>query len=435
MMFSNGRVAAFVLGMGMSAAVLADASSAYQEGMEAFRNGQFEIALGRFQEAENEGMQTPTLHYNLATTYYRLNRYAESARHFDLIQDDARWGALAEYNLGLIAEQQDDSVRAFEHYQQAYRKAATTQTLQLSAARMLALSGQAQAEPEPEPSTWSGYISAALGYDDNPSLTGVDEILPSESSDSFFETLGGFSGNLSESVRLNGGFYSRAYDEVNEFNVTGLYAGLFHDRQLGHWRTALGLSLDNYWLDGSQYMTGATFLTQGLRPLPVGNIDIRNQLGYIKGDAAYDYLDGIRNRLTVSWVGGSAEQLWRVGYINEFNDRDDFAVGPLFQSLSPVRHSIFGQLTQQFSARVSAITRLEYRNSRYRDDDVGVDADYRLIKTRRDEDRMEGSMMVRYDMSDTLGTFAEYRYTDNDSNISRYVYDSNQFMLGVDVAF
>jgi hypothetical protein len=435
MMFSKCRTAAFVLGMGISATVLADASSFYQQGIAAFKTGQFETALNRFEEAEKEGMQTATLHYNLGSTYYRLNRFADSARHFKQIRDDGKWGALAEYNLGLIAERQNDNLQALQHYRQAYRKADTERVTALSAAKIQALTGEAKAGL----AAWSGYVSAARGYDDNPALTGVEDTAADESSDSFIEALGVVSGYLTgdrrEGTRLSGGFYSRTYDDAHQFNVAGLYAGAFRDQQVGDWHTALGLSLDNYWLDGNQYTTGIGLVAHAQRPLTVGNLDVRNQLSYIKGDGAFEYLDGIRNRLTVSWIGGSAEQRWKLGYIQEVNNRKDFDDAPTFQSYSPVQHSVFGQLTSKFTQRFSTTARLEYRNSRYQDDDVVLDENDNAISARRNEDRLEGSLMGRYELNRTFGAFAEYRYTDNDSNINRYVYESNQFMVGIDASF
>lgn len=435
MMFSKCRTAAFVLGMGISATVLADASSSYKQGIAAFKTGQFETALNRFEEAEKQGMQAATLHYNLGSTYYRLNRFADSARHFNKIRDDGKWGALAEYNLGLIAERQNDDLLALQHYRQAYRKADTERVTALSEAKIQALSGEVKATP----STWSTYISAARGYDDNPALTGIEDTSADESSDSFIEALGVVSGYLTgdrrEGTRLSGGFYSRTYDDAHQFNVAGLYAGAFRDQQVGDWHRALGLSLDNYWLDGSQYTTGIGLSARAQRSLSIGSLDLHNQLNYIKGDGAFEYLDGIRNRLTVSWIGGSTEQRWKIGYTNEYNNRDDFDSAPVFQSYSPVRHSIFGQLTSKFTQRFSTTTRLEYRNSRYQDDDVVLDENNDAISSRRDEDRLEGSFMARYELNRTFGAFAEYRYTDNDSNLTRYVYESNQFMVGIDASF
>lgn len=436
MKFSMRRTAVLLLGMGISAVTFADDSVNYQQGMKAFRSGDFQGAVQHFQTAQSQGLNSATLHYNLGASYYRLGHYDQAAEQFGVIRNDGKWGALAEYNLGLIAEKQNDSARARTHFQQAYQKADSAKVMDLALAK---LNGPEQPDKSGS-KRWNGYLSVAAGYDDNPALTELEQTETAiDGSDTFAETLGVVSGYLTgdrqQGTRVNAGFYNRTYSDMNQFSVAGIYGGLYRDRQYQQWLTTVGVTADNYWVDGDQYTSGLGLLAQGSTPVAIGKVDLKNQLSFIRGADEYSYLDGLRNRLTISWIVGDMNRQWRLGYINEYNNRDDVDVPPAFQSYSPVRHALFGQVTQQLTQKLSTTARLEYRDSTYQDEDVTVEADGSLTEVERNEDRLEASLVARYDLSRVFGLFAEYRYTDNDSNLARYAYQSNQLMVGLDAAF
>lgn len=105
---------------------LADASVDYRSGIEAFKTGNYEEALTYFKQAEAAGMDIPRLYYNLGATNYKLGRYGESRTYFSRLVGDPKWGTLAEYNLGLIAEVSGDQQAAIRYYSQVYRTADPT---------------------------------------------------------------------------------------------------------------------------------------------------------------------------------------------------------------------------------------------------------------------------------------------------------------------
>lgn len=439
-MFNFRVIPAFLLVFSLlcSTAVSANEESAYREGMEAFRSADFPRALEHFQQAEADGLSTVALSYNLGSTHYRLGNYDESARYFGGIRDDARWGALAEYNLGLIAERQDDPERATEHYQQAYQKADSDRVRELAQARLSVISDSAAVR---RPEGWQVYLSGALGSDDNPALTQDTQLMDHSGSDTFAEVIGNVSGYLSGSqasgVRLSTGVYSRQYSSLSQFSVTGVDAGLYLDRRTDNWLFVRGVRASNFWIDGDQYSTGANLMLQATQRNKIVNLDIRNNLGYLSGGDGFDFISGISNRLSLDIFQRRDSLEWRLGYRNEYNDREDLATDAgQFFSYSPMRHAFYGQLRNELSDRVSLRTRLEYRKSLYADDNREIDPDTEAVtQARREEDRMSFSTLLRYSLNRTFSTFAEYRYTDNASNFSRFSYNSNQVMLGIESIF
>lgn len=427
-----------LLGVGVSAATLAN-EKFYEEGVVAFQSGDYQSAVQAFESARQEGMQSATLHYNLGASYYRLGLYEASAREFIQIRADGKWGALAEYNLGLLAERQGNRAQAIQHYQQAYRNADSDRVKALALAKLDSFSSILETKSA-HSKRWNFYLSAAGGYDDNPALTELDQTeAAADDSDTFIEALGVMSGylygNRQDGVRVNAGFYNRTYSDVSAFDVTGLYGGFYRDRQYGSWQGVYGLIADAYWVDGDSYTHSAGLHAQASRPLAIGELELQNQLSFIDAANTYGYLEGIRNRATISWLLGHEGLRWKLGYTNEYNDRDDINSDLSFESVSPVRHTLFGQMDHQISPRLTGTARAEYRDTRYRNANMVQDDQGNPLRLTRSEERLEMSLQARYSLHQTFGVFAEYRYVDNDSNIVRYAYESNQLMLGMDAAF
>src|SRR5262245_10482596 len=92
------------LAHGFAAGVAAQDMLTFDRGVAAFGTGDYASALESFVEAQRSGLDTPTLHYNLGATYYKLQRYPDAEREFERLAGDSAWSALAAYNLGLIAQ-------------------------------------------------------------------------------------------------------------------------------------------------------------------------------------------------------------------------------------------------------------------------------------------------------------------------------------------
>lgn len=415
---------------------LADGRDSYREGMESFKNQQYQQALVYFQEAERAGFEGPTLAYNLGATHYRLGNYDSAARHFRRLQGDPEWGALAEYNLGMIAERQNNPRAAERHYREALAQADSPKMETMAGRRLQGLAGE---KPRATAPGWVGYLSGALGVDDNPALVDDTRLPPGEDDDTFVEVIGSVSGylqgNRNGGLRLDANFFSRNHDDADQFDVSGVSGGLTLVNTHGAWRLEQGLRLQSYWLDGDQYSLGGSLVLAGERDLGEMTLHLKNDLATIDGGSDFDYVSGWRNRFDAALSRDYGSVEWRFGYRNEYNDRDDLDTGAEFFSYSPIRHALYGKVDFRLAPEWTLRTRVEYRDSNYRDDNEQLDVNNNLIVRERDEQRTRASVSLRYAFAERFSVFGEYRYTDNDANFDRFNYESNQFMVGVDAVF
>lgn len=438
MKISYQSVTAFIgiLSMAFLSSAMADSRDDYHLGMQAFGNQQYQRALLHFQEAEQAGFEGPTLAYNLGATHYRLKNYDSASRYFRQLQNDPEWGVLAEYNLGLIAERQDNPGVAKEHYREALKRTDSPKMKSMVNRRLHYLAGEPSESTAP---AWTGYFSGAVGIDDNPALVDDTRLPPGQDDDLFVEAIGSVSGYLQGSrddgLRLDGNFFSRNYDEANQFDVTGVSGGLTLANTHGAWRLEQALRVQNYWLDQNQYAIEGAFVLAGERALGETMFSLKNEIAALEGGSDFDYVSGWRNRFNAALSRNYGSAKWQIGYRNEYSDRDDLDTGTEFFSYSPTRHAIYGKADFRLAPKWTLGTRMEYRNSRYGDDNRQLDMNSNLIIKERDENRTQASVALRYAFADRFSVFGEYRYTNNDANFDRFNYVSNQFMVGVDAVF
>ena len=72
-------------------AMPAHANDAFEAGIEAFEGGNYDKALRSFRKAEEQGVRTPQLRYNLGATHYRLGNYEQAAEAFRFLAQNPDW--------------------------------------------------------------------------------------------------------------------------------------------------------------------------------------------------------------------------------------------------------------------------------------------------------------------------------------------------------
>ena len=65
----------------------ASAQDDYKDGVAHFRKGDYHSAIASFKAAENTGMESAALYYNLGSAYFKIGKYAESRRYFTRVLD------------------------------------------------------------------------------------------------------------------------------------------------------------------------------------------------------------------------------------------------------------------------------------------------------------------------------------------------------------
>jgi tetratricopeptide (TPR) repeat protein len=184
-----------------------DGSALFAEGERAFAAGEYGDALRSFTAAREAGSTGPSSYYNIGVCQYLLRDYdAAEATFAALAAEFPAMRELAEYNRGLALRADGDLVAARQAFERA-RASADEKIAALAGAQL----GELGPLPTASASRWQGYVSGALGYDDNVAL--VDELLlPSgqSSSSPLTDLVGVLSKNLgaASSIRARCGWPS-----------------------------------------------------------------------------------------------------------------------------------------------------------------------------------------------------------------------------------
>ena len=402
---------------------------AFDQGVQAFRAGDYEGALRSFLDARGMGLDTGSLRYNLGATYYRLGRYAEAEQEFEALARDAPWAPLAHYNLGLTAQRQGRREQAMGHFEQA-RRATGDPNLRILANTAIERLGGVP------PQRTTAVAALGLGYDSNVVLsTDAGALGVSHLGDQFAEALASasqlVSGDGKSGWRAGGGLVIRKYRTLKEFDPTDLQVRLTRETDSGSSQTSAGAYLDATYIGGYLFERAAVLDAQARGRLQSGlELRGRYQIGQISGGAGFEYLDGWQQRISVEAGLALTRALVRLGLQVEVNNRRDLQLGAEFASYSPTRGSLFASLTLLDVAGWRADLFGEYRASRYDDPHRFNDG----TEVRREEDRTLAALRVSRPLGSVWRVFADYSYTRNESSLDIYDYRREQFLAGVEAA-
>ena len=414
----------FCVVTGRAARAATPAEQAFEQGVQAFRAGNYQGALKSFLDALAEGIDTPGLRYDLGATYYRLGRYAEAEREFQALARDPGWAPLAYYNLGLTAQRMGRERQATEHFEQAHG-ATTDPNLRALAATALERLGRAA------PRT-SALVSVAGGYDSNVTLSqDAATVGASHQSDSFVETLAAASRGLTENTArgwvAHGGLVVRKYRDLHQFDLAALRAGLSYETDSGRLQTSVGGYVDTVYIGGNRLERVAMVDAQ-VRGLDAGReLRGRYQLERIAGGGGFEYLDGWRQRLSADAGFALGSAFLRAGYQLELNNRRDLQQGADFFSASPTRHSLFATVALRELGGWQPDARGEYRVSRYND----PNRQNGLEVTRKDH-RYGFALRASRPLSAAWRAFVDTSYYRDESNLDTYDYSRYQLMVGIE---
>ncbi len=412
----------------------ADGALVAEQGVTAFRAGDYPAALQSFLDALQAGLDTPGLHYNLGATYYRLQRYPEAEREFQGLASDPKWAPLAHYNLGLTAQRAGRPQQAMEYFEQAQRTTTDPSLRTLAATAFERLGG---APPSPET---SAVVSLAGGYDSNVTLSpDAATVEVSHQGDRFVEALAAASHRLAGTTArgwvAHGGLVLRKYGDLSQFDVTGLRAGLSYETDSSRVQTSVGGYFDTAYIGGDRLEQVASVDVQARRRLDAGGeLSGRYQLGHIAGGGGFEYLDGRQQRLSADAGLALASAFLRVGYQLELNHRRDLQQGSEFFSASPTRYSLFATVALRNVAGWQTDARGEYRVSRYGDPNLIDAGALGTLEVTRKDQRYGFALRANRGLTPLWRAFIDYSYYRNQSNLDTYDYSRHQLMAGIEAA-
>lgn len=404
---------------------------AFQAGVDAFRQGNYERALAHFLSARRSGLRSRALLYDLGVTYYRLGRYGDAERVFARLRDtvpSAR--ALATYNLGLVARSRGDRERAAEYFRGAYDEAEDGGRLQRLAESALAAVG----EPlRPAGRGLSGGVSMAAGRDDNVAFEPSGD--RQEGGDAFLEAFGwaryDWAVGRRDRLRAQASLYALRFTQLHDYDLLDLHLGGSWLRRQSRWRWELGGGVDRLWRDGRTALDSASARAIGRRRLTGGwTVEARYQVTRYSAAARYDYLDGWRHEVGPALELDAGRAWARLAYTWAWNDRRDERVGDRFYSYSPTVQALSLEGRWRILPRWHLKGGGELRDSRYADEDVRQGSSG-LYSRRREDRYWRASLGVERDLGRSWTLFGEYRHMANDSNFSDEDYRRNVWMAGM----
>lgn len=415
----NYLLAGFVLLF--SSELLATANSDYRLGVEAYKAGDNAAAALYFESAMRQGMDSTSLQYNLASSYYRLGRYEESKKLFGQLNKTVEMREISEYHLGLIAIEEKKGNQARQHFNTVVNSGKDEKLTELSKKHLIALL--------PEEDRWKGYFAANLGYDDNISSVSGDSVL--DTSDSFYDVFA--SVDLLISGRRKHGWIADAYISGIDYSDTDTSdenryrLGLKRAVKLDAWDTSAHLSLLKSTYGDDDFQSVAMMDVKGQKPVSSNaKIYLRYRFEDITSENfLYDYLEGWRQRAKVEYRHFSKNNSKKIHYELELNDRGELVTPTYTYEYSPTRHTIRGAYTHIIKKQWWLNGDLSYRFS-----------DYSASSTVNREDKQwKLALSSDYHFDRTFKLTAKYQYTDNDSTLDRYIYDKSIIKVGLSKLF
>lgn len=410
----------------------ADGDSAYQRGLEAFQQGDFETAAEAFEAAREAGRSGSGVAYNLGVSYYRLGQWQAADAAFARAAQDPEIEALATYNRGRVATRAGRTVAAKRFYRRARDRAETDELRNLAASALAATESA-----ERRTGAQSGPLVLAelgAGYDADTGLQGdTDRADGNSRGDAFTEFLlygdAPLLGDRDLGLRVDGSLSGVRHPDNSVDDFDSLQAGLTGHRQSGAWRQEAGVSLWSSRLDGDGLESGVQGRAGLHRSLSDDlSMDLRYRLASIDGGSDYPELDGIRQDVRARLFGDLGAWSWRAAYTLELNDRDDIQTADGSFSASPLRNELAGQLRRELGEAVGLRLYAGLRHSRFPGEEpvAGGREERRDLRVRLGGD-------LDYRLGGGLGLYGRLDWQDNNSEIDRYEYD--RFRVGVGVSY
>jgi hypothetical protein len=409
--------------------VLATPSSAdamMRAGIDEFRAGAFAPALDKFLQARAAGLDTPVLRYNLGAVYYKLGQDDKAAAQFESLLADPKFSDYARYNLGLIAQRAGRTTDAQRYFTAVEAQSRNTQL------RLLARSSLRGKTAASHP--WQGYVQVGGGYDDNVALAARTSLLSASGvSSPAINAQGGGSvqltGNRDHGLQLAGNLYDVQYSNQSNYNLLFARLGPEYRMPLGSWRVQSGGYFSEIRLGSNELEKLGSLNLRAQHSLP-GSAVLRLDywLERASGGAPYAYLTGWQNQFAVQtgWHPGPVQVT--VGYGVSINRRQNLSVGTQFFSASPTRQQLEARLRWEIDPANEIYLRGRYGWNRYDQSNIFLQAGVPVMLRREDTVR-NAELGYNYRLTAHGSLNADYEYRRNDSNIARYAYSSNRYML------
>ncbi|MBR9871145.1 MAG: heme biosynthesis protein HemY [Gammaproteobacteria bacterium] len=383
------------------------------------------------ESAQNKGVKSLSLSYNLGVVYYKLAEYGRSRQAFAQLVG-TKQSSLAHYNLGLIALAEGDSATARNHFKVVAANSDQPKLTKLAHAQL-----QKLGSTPPAPKQWQAFLSLAAGYEDNLGL--FPDTAASTLEDGFLESIGAASGYAYQdgknAIKWKAQFYIRDYFEEDDFNTHLLRLGTAWNHDAGRNRMSLGLEGDQLWLADSSREQRARLVAAWITPsCSTRSLSARCQIKLeaeqiFADKPQFEAYEGQHYRLDTRYRARYGDWSGELQYRFDFNDRKDRDIGDEFFSVSPMRHTLGFKLSYAITRAFTVGTDASFRQSDYTHAHRFNSGE---TITRSDQ-RLTYHLNAQYQFDHTFAVTTKLGRLSNESNIDRYQYDRETVTLGVNV--
>lgn len=404
-----------------SSELLATAQSDYEQGLAAYKSGDNTAAVSYFESALNQGMDSLSLKYNLASSYFKVGRYADAKKYFTLLTNTDEMRELAEYHLGVIAIKEKDRSVAQGYFNSVVSSGRDAKLVKLSEKHLAALAIKED--------SWKTKLSFNLGHDDNINSVSEDSVLGT--SDSFYE-LSASTNFLVAGARKNGwladaAFYGIQYSDFDSVDQHVVALGIKRSAKLADWDSSVHLSVSDITYGGDDLQTIGKLTFTGRKPMSKNEwVNFRYRVEDINSDnSLYDYLEGSRQRASIEYQALSKNSIKQLQYELELNNRGELVTSFGAYDYSPTRHTVRGIYTQAINKQWWVIGDVAYRFSDF-EPSATID---------REDKQWRFALTSDYRFDRTFKLSAKYQYTDNSSSLEQYSYDKSVIKIGLTKQF
>jgi len=417
--FINYLLMAFILVA--TSKVMATAQSDYDLAVELYKSDDSVSAARYFESAQQQGMDSISLKYNLASSYYKIGRYEESKKLFTRLSETQEMRDLAIYHLGLIAIKQKDGSLARGYFKSIANSGKDEKLIKLSKKQLLALTKKEK--------TWGSAVSLNLGYDNNISSVAEDSVLGK--ADNFYELFAStdflITGRRKNGWIANASLFGINFSDTDTNDENHYMLGLKRTLQLDDWDTGIKLNVSKSTYGGDDFQTSVKMDVTGRKPLAKQQyVYLRYQaVDYRSDKTIYDYLEGWRQRARVEYRQYSKNNIQQIYYELELNSRGLLVTSTDAYEYSPTRHTVRGLYSHIINNQWWLNGDLSYRFSDY-SPSPSID---------REDNQWKLALSADYRFDKTLKLTAKYQHLDNSSTVDRYTYDKSIIKIGLSKLF
>ncbi|MGW8247255.1 MAG: tetratricopeptide repeat protein [Acidiferrobacterales bacterium] len=408
----NWAKAIYIGLMVFSNTVLASGETSFNQGLTAYRAGDYQRAAEFFEKARKQGLNKIAVYFNLGSSYYRLEEFDKAIPMFKQVIKSGQMVDIGNFNLGLIARKQDKNKLARQYFVQSISTSNNKKLIYLARKNIQ--------EIDDRVGVWKSTVLANAGFNDNVSNTATGIAGGGDA----YVTLAAYtraliSGSMEKGWLAHGELYNRSYSTITGYGLGSFSGGILRNTRLFGKNVYVGGYYKMQTLDSAPYQNIAGF-ESGIKTSTASGAryDYRYRFESVDAAATYSYLQGTRQRFRIQRFGKLGENSSLIlTYRFEMNDRQNSSTASYTNIRHGIRASYYHTSANDVVWRVAA----RYRVS-----------DYTPVATQDRFDNLaqfsiERKKKLKHDLEWTL----KYLLSHNDSTDPAYSYSSNSFQVGL----